>query len=385
VSLGSRGVAAMLLAVLSTVTPAAPAAAVGGQDVRAVQDAPTVECPTCAGTGRAVQPCLDCEGIGSRPCASCLGPDLLRILERDATLTAEQRVELVEAATRVSSALETVRGWRPVAGKVQCPAQCREGKPFLRTGECLYCKGKGFFPCPACAKKGKLDCWTCEGRRRVERGCDDCAGSGRRRSVAGDPALPVDLCAWCSGRGSHGCLECDERGCIDPPCRECGGKAARPCAKCLGSRVRPCTPCAATGTLAPSAGLGGPGRPCNACETTGRVACDQCQQGVVLCAACKGDRDARPKCLACNGTRATPCAGCFRGAFRSWEACGDELAAAGERTRARAWYEAALARVDAHYELLARESLDPDAERKRLDRERRAARQRLAARVAATH
>ncbi len=312
------------------------------------------------------------------------------MLERDGSLTPEQRVELAVAFRAAAEALAALQKVTPLTGdkpgRVACPARCVGGKqPLAANASCKYCKSKGGFDCKDCKKAGKSTCTTCSGAKRLERRCDDCAGDGQAPDPLRVGAASLEKCPWCEGLGHRTCAECDEHGRVDAACERCTGKLAHTCPRCVGTSKSPCKACQATGLENPlfrlDAAASKPAS-CRACAGVGSVDCEaSCKQGRVVCESCKGARDFRPLCRACNGTRKHPCFGCHRGAHRSWEWASEQFEAAGDVERARKCLEIALARVDPRYEALLRESLDPDAAKSSLARARDADRKRVKQRL----
>ncbi len=358
----------------------------------ALEDSARVDCTSCKGVGRIAQHCLACFGAGASPCRTCASPiDVEPVLERNGSLTPDKRVEFVEtfreAAKVLSKFSNLARLVSSKPGRATCPARCVDGKqPMAGGAACKYCNSKGEFECKDCRKSGKLTCAACAGRKRIERRCDDCAGEGKLPDVLPLSDEQLAECPWCAGAGSFECSECDERGCADGVCSRCAGKQAYTCTRCLGTSKAPCNDCIGTGFENPLFRLDAPSsKPasCRSCVGAGSQHCAApCSRGRVVCELCKGARDYRPSCLACNGSRRRPCFGCHRDAYRSWEWAAEQFSAAGERERARKCLETARARIDRRYATLLREALDPDESKAALARARDADRKRISERLA---
>src|SRR5688572_29568720 len=87
-----------------------------------------VACPTCNERGKARQTCLACDGRGNSPCRRC-SPMAFdgAALERDETLSDEERAEILEQVRKIGELKGKLEGrmqWTQARGHVLCVARC---------------------------------------------------------------------------------------------------------------------------------------------------------------------------------------------------------------------------------------------------------------------
>lgn len=334
----------------------------------------TVECPTCDGTGHALQRCTFCFGEGKRICVRCNEPesflwprdlagDIESLRAVDLTKLPEQAAQrdklvakweeaarerakmdaLIEKTRKALEGMDTAPPSRSSPGSAPCPAHCNDGKKgYGRVDICAYCNGRGSVKCADCEPAGWIACTHCKRKGELRRLCESCVGVGHMPDPALRPVGDVDACPLCLGVVIAPCTECEEKGELETWCPLCRGVGELTCGQCAGTASRPCATC---GGRARVAGSG-----CDTCKKRGKTRCSNCSGGKVTCSHCKGGRSSREVCWRCEGLRFRACRGCLNTQFHGWEVAGERLLKSGDRERAAPFFARALQRAEAHHD-----------------------------------
>lgn len=248
-----------------------------------------VACHLCAELRPRTAPCLPCRGMKRVGCPACKGEGKIACTG-----------PLHKQSTEAQSGIPDVD-----VGKWEADWQ----------QHCKMCDDKKEFPCKACGGKKTLACVACRGKGTEEWICPLSGGQSTVHAMGKDGA-----CWLCKGAGAAACGLCRGAGRLpDVSCAACAGMRQLVCATCTGLASVSCDKCKGTGylksttphtsTTDPSTGPYDadpvnqariPGKQtCDRCDAKGKVACKECRDGAVPCAACKEAKG--PECWACAG------------------------------------------------------------------------------------
>ena len=269
-------------------------------------DAKTFPCPTCKGSGTAVQVCDVCDGEGRPICVD----------------------KLIE---------ESGEGGGHKGTRATCPnVLCRGGKITWDDGKkyaCKVCGKKGTIKCKQCDLVARVKCGACRGRGQRKQECGDCAGAGRVLCLL---CADAKSCNLCNGTSTARCPRCDGIGETEQSCPDCLSSGSTACRTCAGTTKQACRSCAGTAksrgryedrTTAYS-------RKCRVCEKKGVTPCRDCKKGLSKCTTCRGTGTAVLHCRLCDGTEKLPCTACGETSYRSGIVGAQLLVAAGHRVEA---------------------------------------------------
>lgn len=351
-----------------------------------------VACPTCAGTGVAVQPCLRCNGSKTFACRSCSNHEvtlacvgqleaLAKLFPDDLTLG--ERAKVMRDVLVASQSLEQVLDLGSnVAGRpatVRCPICIMN---LFRSADevCRNCRGTARVDCPTCDAKGRRPCGECQRKGTQRRPCETCNGS---KEIARPSAQPSEAsCPWCGTAGWRACVQCEKDGTRATQCILCNGGKTVPCANCGGSKRGRCAKCMGVGRLG-AVPLSKAKEDCKNCKATGRVPCEECRSsGKKSCNGCEGKGTRRSACENCHGVRKTLCVGCTGVSSWAWEITAEFLTSTGARDDALAHWRIAESRTEKRFAALLESALGEDA-RKGLEKARAAELARMRKRIEA--
>ncbi len=113
---------------------------------------------------------------------------------------------------------------------------------------CPPCGGVGNVLCTIC-HGGRIDCYTCYGRRQIRcmtcsgsggTTCSTCHGSGSVSHYQNNQTV-YQTCFSCSGSGRHSCYNCHSSGKVQ--CTTCYGRGDLQCSTCSGTTRVMCSRC----------------------------------------------------------------------------------------------------------------------------------------------
>lgn len=310
-----------------------------------------LDCPTCAGKGRAAGDCWVCRGEGEHACAVCakfaakppsrvslewMSPAALQLM-KDNLL--ELLKDLAMPDFHLPGTPKPPKSVKLLPGDRACPSRCTGGKMLLIDDwiDCKTC-GNGKFSCAFCSR-GVVSCEPCKSTGKAVNACDDCAGTGR---IPDSAALAATVCPWCTGANERACGSCKNTAETAPFCPTCYGVSEVACGSCQGFGVCPCTKCVGRGRTGPRK------EKCDTCAGRGAWNCRDCKKGRSSCSDCVGGPRVRA-CVDCNDSGMHTCNGCSVGAYVAWERTASLERARGNDTRALGLLQVARARCVARY------------------------------------